>query len=63
MNENLFIEEQIEGIFREDRRIVEAEQRAYEVQGADLNNEVFPIVQSLKALLARRGVPLPPTDS
>jgi phenylpropionate dioxygenase-like ring-hydroxylating dioxygenase large terminal subunit len=51
-----------EGIFREDRRIVEAEQRAYEAQGADLNNEVFPIVQSLKSLLARRGVPLP-TDS
>jgi hypothetical protein len=53
-----------EGIFGQDRAIVEAEQRAYEAQGADLNNEVFPIIQSLKALLARRGVPLPsPTDA
>ena len=48
-----------EGIFGQDRAIVEAEQRAYEAQGADLNNEVFPIIASLKALLARRGVPLP----
>ncbi|MGC9962965.1 MAG: aromatic ring-hydroxylating dioxygenase subunit alpha [Acidimicrobiales bacterium] len=47
-----------EGIFRQDRAIVEAEQRAYEVQGADLNNEVSSVIQSLKALLARRGVPL-----
>jgi hypothetical protein len=49
-----------EGIFRQDRIIVEAEQRAYEAQDADLNNEVFPVIQSLKALLARRGVPLLP---
>jgi phenylpropionate dioxygenase-like ring-hydroxylating dioxygenase large terminal subunit len=48
-----------EGIFGQDRAIVEAEQRAYEMQGADLNNEVFPIIQSLKSLLARKGVPLP----
>jgi phenylpropionate dioxygenase-like ring-hydroxylating dioxygenase large terminal subunit len=48
-----------EGIFAQDRAIVEAEQRAYTSQGADLNNEVFPIIQSLKGLLARRGVPLP----
>jgi hypothetical protein len=47
-----------ERIFGQDRVIVEAEQRAYETQGADFNNEVFPIIQSLKALLARRGVPL-----
>ncbi|MEW1862741.1 aromatic ring-hydroxylating dioxygenase subunit alpha [Streptomyces sp. NBC_00669] len=51
-----------EGIFGQDRVIVEAEQRAYETQGADLNNEVFPIIQSLKALLARRGVPIAPED-
>jgi phenylpropionate dioxygenase-like ring-hydroxylating dioxygenase large terminal subunit len=51
-----------EGIFGQDRVIVEAEQRAYESQGADLNNEVFPIIQSLKGLLARRGVPLPAAD-
>jgi renierapurpurin 18,18'-hydroxylase len=50
-----------EGIFRQDRAIVEAEQRALEEQGADLNNEVSPVIHSLKELLARRGVPLPPT--
>ena len=48
-----------EGIFGQDRAIVEAEQRAFEEQGADLNNEVSPVINSLKALLARRGVPLP----
>ncbi|HVX47356.1 MAG TPA: aromatic ring-hydroxylating dioxygenase subunit alpha [Mycobacteriales bacterium] len=52
-----------EGIFGQDRAIVEAEQRAYAMQGEDLNNEVFPIIQSLKALLARCGVPLQPTES
>lgn len=52
-----------EGIFGQDRAIVEAEQRAYEVQGADLNNEVFPVIQSLKALLSRCGVPLAPAAS
>jgi phenylpropionate dioxygenase-like ring-hydroxylating dioxygenase large terminal subunit len=51
-----------EGIFGQDRTIVEAEQRAYEAQGADLNHEVFPVIQSLKVLLARCGVPLPATD-
>jgi hypothetical protein len=51
-----------EAIFGQDRAIVEAEQRAYDAQNADLNNEVFPIIQSLKALLARCGVPLPTTS-
>ena len=46
------------GIFDQDRHIVEAEQRAYDLQGADLNQEVFPAIQRLKNLLARRGVPL-----
>ncbi|HWY23985.1 MAG TPA: aromatic ring-hydroxylating dioxygenase subunit alpha [Nevskia sp.] len=46
------------GIFDQDRHIVEAEQRAYDMQGADLNQEVFPAIQRLKNLLARRGVPL-----
>jgi renierapurpurin 18,18'-hydroxylase len=48
------------GIFNQDRAIVEAEQRAYDAQGADLNQEVFPAIQKLKHLLVRRGVPLPP---
>jgi hypothetical protein len=31
-----------ESVFREDRTIVEAEQRAHDAQGADWNQEVFP---------------------
>ena len=49
-----------EGIFGQDREIVEAEQRAYDQQGADRNQEIFPAIQRLKDLLTRRGVPLPP---
>ena len=45
-----------EGIFREDKDIVEFEQRAYEAQGADWNNEVFPALKDLRAVLARCGV-------
>ena len=51
-----------EGIFGQDRVIVEAEQRALERQGVDLNNEVFPVIHSLKELLARRGVPMSPGE-
>jgi phenylpropionate dioxygenase-like ring-hydroxylating dioxygenase large terminal subunit len=47
-----------ERIFREDKDIVEHEQRAYESQGADWNNEVFPAIRDLRAVLARSGVPL-----
>jgi phenylpropionate dioxygenase-like ring-hydroxylating dioxygenase large terminal subunit len=46
-----------EGIFREDKQIVEFEQRAYEAQGADWNNEIFPAIRELRAVLARCGVP------
>ncbi len=47
------------GIFGQDRDIVEAEQRADLVcQGADENQEIFPAIQKLKLMLARRGVPL-----
>ena len=46
-----------ENIFREDKDIVEHEQRAYEAQGADWNNEVFPAVRDLRSVLARCGVP------
>lgn len=48
-----------EGIFGQDREIVEAEQHAYETQGRDENQEIFPAIQKLKQLLARHGVPLP----
>ena len=47
-----------EGIFGQDRRIVEAEQHAYEGQGRDLNQEISPLIHRLKELLARCGVPL-----
>jgi renierapurpurin 18,18'-hydroxylase len=51
-----------EGIFGQDRAIVEAEQRAYLEQGFDGNQEVFPVIQRLKALLARCGTPAPDAD-
>jgi phenylpropionate dioxygenase-like ring-hydroxylating dioxygenase large terminal subunit len=44
-----------ENIFHEDKAIVEHEQRAYDAQGADWNNEVFPPVRDLRAMLARSG--------
>ena len=46
-----------ENIFREDKEIVEYEQRAYDAQGADWNNEVFPPLRDLRAVLARCGAP------
>lgn len=47
------------GIFAQDRAIVEAEQRACDELGGDHNQEIFPIIQKLKQLLTREGVPLP----
>jgi hypothetical protein len=47
-----------EGIFAEDRRIVEEEQKAFDRQGADWNQEIFPVIQALRALLIERGVPM-----
>lgn len=51
-----------DGIFREDRWVVEREQEAHDTQGADWNQEVFPIIRELRGLLARCGVPLPRGD-
>lgn len=45
-------------IFAEDRWIVEEEQKAFDRQGADLNQEVFPVIQSLRSLLRREGIVL-----
>jgi phenylpropionate dioxygenase-like ring-hydroxylating dioxygenase large terminal subunit len=45
-----------EGIFREDRAIVEMEQRAHDEQGADRNQEIFPVIKSLRAVLRRNGI-------
>jgi phenylpropionate dioxygenase-like ring-hydroxylating dioxygenase large terminal subunit len=46
-----------EGIFREDKHIVQCEQLAHDAQGADWNNEVFPPLRDLRAVLARCGAP------
>ncbi len=46
-----------ERIFAEDKEIVESEQQAYDAQGADWNNEVFPSIRDLRAVLARCGSP------
>ncbi|MCA9473324.1 MAG: aromatic ring-hydroxylating dioxygenase subunit alpha [Nitrospirales bacterium] len=47
-----------ERIFAEDRWIVEEEQKAFNRQGADWNQEVFPVIERLRALLRREGVVL-----
>jgi hypothetical protein len=47
-----------ENIFREDRDIVESEQRAYDAQGTDWNNEVFPAIRDLRTVLAASGRPM-----
>jgi hypothetical protein len=46
-----------ERIFAEDKEIVEYEQQAYDAQGGDWNNEVFPAIRDLRAVLARCGQP------
>jgi phenylpropionate dioxygenase-like ring-hydroxylating dioxygenase large terminal subunit len=46
-----------ERIFAEDRDIVESEQAAHDAQGADWNQEIFPAVRELRALLTRCGAP------
>jgi len=46
------------GIFAEDRWVVEREQAAWERQGGDRNQEVFPAILQLRELLRTRGVPL-----
>jgi phenylpropionate dioxygenase-like ring-hydroxylating dioxygenase large terminal subunit len=47
-----------DGIFAEDRWIVEEEQKAFDRQGADANQEIFPVIQRLRSLLIGHGVPL-----
>ena len=46
------------GIFAEDRWVVEMEQRAFDEQGEDMNQEIFPVVQAVRDLLIRKGVPI-----
>ncbi len=47
-----------ERIFWEDRVIVEYEQAAHDAQGGDWNNEIFPAIRDLRAMLARNGAPI-----
>jgi renierapurpurin 18,18'-hydroxylase len=47
-----------ERIFREDKEIVECEQRAHDVQGGDWNKEVFPALRDLRTVLANCGRPM-----
>jgi phenylpropionate dioxygenase-like ring-hydroxylating dioxygenase large terminal subunit len=47
-----------EGIFKQDRDIVEMEQRAHDGQGGDWNHEIFPVIQSLRELLISQGYEL-----
>ncbi len=45
-----------EAVFRQDKVIVEAEQAAHDLQGADWNHEVSPLILSLRELLIDRGI-------
>ncbi|GBQ99076.1 ring-hydroxylating dioxygenase ferredoxin subunit [Acetobacter nitrogenifigens DSM 23921 = NBRC 105050] len=45
-----------ERIFAEDREIVELEQKAWNELGGDHNQEVFPVINALRSLLAECGV-------
>ena len=47
-----------EGIFRQDRWIVEQEQRAFDAQGEDQNQEIFPAILCLRKVLREGGVPI-----
>jgi renierapurpurin 18,18'-hydroxylase len=47
-----------ERVFTEDRTAVEAEQRAWDEQGADWNREVFPLILDVRDVLRTNGVPL-----
>jgi renierapurpurin 18,18'-hydroxylase len=44
-----------ESVFTQDRRAVEAEQRAWDAQGGDRNQEVSPVLLELREVLARCG--------
>lgn len=47
-----------ERVFAEDRMAVEAEQRAWDEQGKDRNQEIFPVILDLRKVLRTNGVPL-----
>jgi phenylpropionate dioxygenase-like ring-hydroxylating dioxygenase large terminal subunit len=47
-----------EGIFTEDRWVVEMEQDAFDKQGKDCNQEIFPVILALRDVLIRNGLPI-----
>ena len=49
-------------IFAEDCRFVEEELKAFDIQGADWNQPIFPIIRALRSLLIRQGVPFAGAD-
>ncbi|MFC0597389.1 aromatic ring-hydroxylating oxygenase subunit alpha [Streptomyces palmae] len=51
-----------ERVFAEDRMAVEAEQRAWDEQGADWNHEIFPVILDVREVLRRNGVPIRPAS-
>lgn len=46
------------GIFAEDRHICELEQAAFDEQGEDRNQEIFPAIRGLRKVLTDNGLPL-----
>ncbi len=42
-------------IFKEDRDVVEQEQAAHDAQGSDWNQEVFPVIRTLRSVLRECG--------
>ncbi len=53
-----FIRYFTDGIFSQDQDIVEEEQKAYDAQKGDWNQEIFPIINDLRDVLVKNGVPL-----
>ncbi|MER6839004.1 aromatic ring-hydroxylating dioxygenase subunit alpha [Streptomyces platensis] len=52
-----------ERVFAEDRMAVEAEQRAWDEQGEDWNQEVFPLILDVRDVLRTNGVPIRPESA
>ena len=57
-----FIRRFTERVFAEDRMAVEAEQRAWDEQGEDRNQEVFPLILDVRDVLRANGVPIRPPE-
>jgi phenylpropionate dioxygenase-like ring-hydroxylating dioxygenase large terminal subunit len=47
-----------ESVFKEDRWAVQAEQRAHDLQGEDWNQEIFPLIHDLRAMMIHQGIVL-----